>query len=154
MKTNHTVLTYKIKKKKIIYAIKKTLPDINTKVPAWNNQQIIDQKPEFNGIELPSKFQIGDEVEILLEDFVIPGIVYAVQFCGNCTIVYDIAVEIGNSGFYTIIDKFRNTLRRKGETTTFDELPEIVPPDLKVKEKKHPFKIVTKEGVLEEPKPL
>lgn len=88
----------------------------------WFNQQIANQPPKPAHCELPSNFQIGDEIEILLDDADVPGFIYAVKFSSNGTLSYDIMVPIKDTHLYAIVNGARGAIRAKGSSQTAEEL--------------------------------
>jgi hypothetical protein len=90
----------------------------------WFNQRIATTAPVKMYVDLPSSFQIGDAIEILLTEDVAPieGVVYAIKFSGNGAVSYDIAIPIKDAEHYTIITNIRGSMRPKGSDKTEQEL--------------------------------
>lgn len=84
------------------------------------NQRLIDFKPVHLNCNLPSQFQIGDDVEILIEDSSLPIIdctIYSVIYDGNGTISYNVAIKISNK-CYCVVGPIRGNMRKKGSNET------------------------------------
>lgn len=90
----------------------------------WFNQRIANKSPTKMSIDLPSQFQIGEEIELVCLGDLSPieGVVFAVKFAGNGTVNYDIAVPIKGTEHFTIITDIRGQMRKKGSLETADEL--------------------------------
>jgi hypothetical protein len=73
--------------------------------------QILTSKPEKSSIELPSQFQIGDDVEVVLDTGILQATVCAVKF--SHVVSYDLAFPLGN-GIYSVGTMVRGSMRAKG----------------------------------------
>lgn len=94
-------------------------------------EQVICTRPEPAAVELPSQFQIGDAVEIVLGEeanhaVIFGAYVYAVRFAGNGTVKYDVAIPIPGTEFFAVANGVRGSLRPKGAQATAEEL-QLVP---------------------------
>ncbi|MDP1722765.1 MAG: hypothetical protein Q8L37_06170 [Candidatus Gottesmanbacteria bacterium] len=89
----------------------------------WFNQQIATTAPKKMDIDLPSQFQIGDEIEIVVNGLgIVSGTVFAIKFSGNGTVNYDLAIPIASTSHYTIINDIRGSMRKKGEDQSAEDL--------------------------------
>jgi len=110
----------------------------------WFNQRIATIAPVKMEVDLPSSFQIGADIEILLSEDAPPisGVVYAVKFSGNGAVSYDIAVPIKDTEHYTIITDIRGSMRPKGSYIPEQELQLIDLEDIKPRLKRSLFHVV------------
>lgn len=110
------------------------------------HEQVLCQKPERTAVELPSQFQIGDPVEIVLGDSsndVIKGVfVYAVRFAGNGTVAYDLAVPTGTPGLYAVANRVRGSMRPAGSSSTAEELQLVQIEEILPAIKRSTFKVI------------
>jgi hypothetical protein len=98
------------------------------------NRMMCNAKPEKGPVQLPSQFQVGDEVEIVLsEEFdetatVVVCYVFAVKFSADGSVSYDLAVPVpGVESYFTIISGIRGGLRAYGSKEDPDTLIEVTP---------------------------
>lgn len=89
----------------------------------WFNQQMTSTRPPAAHMELPSNFQIGDEVEIVADNLdLVSGVVYAVRFAANGTVSYDLAVPIAGTSHFAIMEQVRGSMRAKGASDSAEDL--------------------------------
>lgn len=90
------------------------------------NGQILSAKPKKTPTELPSSYQVGDDVDLFFgPTSFIQATVFSVKFGGDGAVSYDLAVQISNSGFYAVCNNIRGSMRKSGSTDTPDHLVEF-----------------------------